>query len=1240
MITEKEIQAVELSPTACDFYQIWNELLDTATKLSERWDPISTNESDPGIVLLKVLTAVADKLNYTIDKNILEAFMPSATQEESMRKLCDMLGYNMKYYQSATTTIQISYIGDRELTDNDIITIPQFTSIKNIDEEVNYVTLESVTLSKDAPMATVTAIEGSIQTVETENENNKITISLFDDNNRFYLPEAQVAENGIFISDVANKFNEDTLWKKVENLNTQVLGTKCYKFGFDSRLSLPYIQFPDDVNAIIDDGIYIKYIRTSGINGNVSARTLTNIEIASSESENNTEVAVTAEDLSVTNITIANNGRNKETINDAYNSYKKTIGTFDTLVTCRDYMNKIYQLTVSQTDTTPLVSNVIVSDIRDDINKAVELCSFSEEGTTYTDIAKQQNGSNLIEHFDLILYPFYPYNNLNTIADYKNSFKYSTVNRLEILAGIDDNKTISHNIRMPDTTDLACIKVYLKLKAKITTTKKVNSVEEAYILAAVKAAIFSEFNMRKLDFGEEIPYDRILNCIQNADTRIKNVSLDEPILDVRFLTCDGEERNIYDAAGQAIYNKLALNNILAGKIPLFNYNTDFKPDFSEKAPQQSGVTQFVENISELSGTYEPPISACPITLHKNEVIRFRAPNFKTTLTYPGYVNYYLHLTNTEDVIENGTDYELKNGEYLLINYTQNDSTNNESSADVVVNKVYTSAKHTIIRPSGFSTGLHDSLNTSLVESKKRDGNWTFDGYNPEFLRTLGTSEQIEIRDKVEVTLDDNVCYLYWVRHDDAENTENDTVEFKFNDDNTYELKDGEYLFYTDKNKIDMAFYGKGTVIQRDVNTPALIKHVANEISSTEDILNYGLAASMNWVRVDLSANNASILIKEYKYITLSADDTLKEIAFEDNSITNLSSTWKPVKSAKYIFSKNTEAADGEPLPSIEVSSIKWEACSVLEFNIGPSTPQILYENDKIYVKTKGSSAPIPYSGTADGLCLKANYLYQTSINPLKIISPTNTSNFNFKIKAMQLEPPKVNNSMVLPLNNFGDNWTLVKMTQDYNKFTLQTYIPDGNFGLVMVYCTDTTERSNVYLTSTASEPLVIYNYPNSESEAWWDGNKDSNNYYLRSGINIIKLTSSGALTFTHINDTDSTVIISNLDLVYTDNAGINPRLDYYDDDNNKNTEDAMKKLLAQINEQDPNHTFYYNAFVENSTAIDINMLETNEDSENYETLASPRTWYDPNNINNKFVISEIDADYLGTGITIAKTSKL
>ena len=55
MITYSEENAVKLSPTKKDFYQMWMEVLDNARAISNRWDPSSTNESDPGIILLKEL---------------------------------------------------------------------------------------------------------------------------------------------------------------------------------------------------------------------------------------------------------------------------------------------------------------------------------------------------------------------------------------------------------------------------------------------------------------------------------------------------------------------------------------------------------------------------------------------------------------------------------------------------------------------------------------------------------------------------------------------------------------------------------------------------------------------------------------------------------------------------------------------------------------------------------------------------------------------------------------------------------------------------------------------------------------------------------------------------------------------------------------------------------------------------------------------------------------------------------
>ena len=98
MINENEFRISNESYTRKDFYQLYPEIVELFKSLSSNYQPDESNESDPGVVLLKLAAFLADKIDYNSDKKILEIFMTSATQEESMRKLCDMMGYNMKYY--------------------------------------------------------------------------------------------------------------------------------------------------------------------------------------------------------------------------------------------------------------------------------------------------------------------------------------------------------------------------------------------------------------------------------------------------------------------------------------------------------------------------------------------------------------------------------------------------------------------------------------------------------------------------------------------------------------------------------------------------------------------------------------------------------------------------------------------------------------------------------------------------------------------------------------------------------------------------------------------------------------------------------------------------------------------------------------------------------------------------------------------------------------------------------------
>ena len=145
----------------------------------------------------------------------------------------------------------------------------QSTVITNSDQDISYFTTNEVPLylTSTTPIIEVPCMEGQLVKCESINDNNVISSSQISENNRYYLPETQIAENGIFIYNIFNDsgitgndvLEDGVQWKKVENLNAQVPGSLVYKFGFDSYESRPYIEFPDDYTELFGDGIFIYY---------------------------------------------------------------------------------------------------------------------------------------------------------------------------------------------------------------------------------------------------------------------------------------------------------------------------------------------------------------------------------------------------------------------------------------------------------------------------------------------------------------------------------------------------------------------------------------------------------------------------------------------------------------------------------------------------------------------------------------------------------------------------------------------------------------------------------------------------------------------------------------------------------------------------------------------------------------------------------------------------------------------
>ena len=482
------------------------------------------------------------------------------------------------------------------------------------------------------------------------------------------------------------------------------------------------------------------------------------------------------------------------------------------------------------------------------------------------------------------------------------------------------------------------------------------------------------------------------------------------------------------------------------------------------------------------------------------------------------------------------------------------------------------------------------------------------------------------------------------------------------------MKDGEYFYYTDQNKLDLAFYGGGTeLIFIGSNPSDYIPQISSEEEVTvETISNFGID-QIPWVLCNFS-DNTYMVLKEYQYVNLTAGDKLKsELSLIEAATTvhSLGNNFKPLQLQAGSKVEYTIAGTDGELKNIAVYGATWEARSKVELSVGPIKTQKLRKTDKVtdevtlyYNGSTIDKATITPSDTID---------LSTSISCISIgdtFEIPEESQESFKVKqfkkgifGMYDKEDTLQADLSAGLNNFNNYWTkfsLKDLKTTDNAVKLNFVIPKNNYGLLFIYCTngssDITGKSGVYLEHDGTNKPVIFNNNNT----WWtldDTFEDTDNKkcYLKYGINVIKLngdtSNNKAYSFLlggYRADTSDVVLIGQLDLVdNSNNGGIDlNRIPYIAVDAKSESDTALisksEQILKDIRTIDPDHSFYYNCLMDNSTAIDFN---DNLDEAEKETLLTPTIWYDYNNINNKFVITEISDTDMKKGITIARTSK-
>ncbi len=1255
MTNETDLLINNKSYTNKDFASIYPELIDTVTSMTDRWNPTVSNESDPGIVILKTLGFVGDKINYNLDKNTLENFLVSATQETSMRNLTDMIGYSMKYYVAPIVDVTFMYNAsvDGNVINPNIIFNPLTTEVGSSDEgeNINFILTSRVTLSRPFESMTAPCIQGRLKNLVVntsgeveESESNVIHLYNLDDNNRIYFPETGVAQNGVFIYD-ATEENPTTFWRVVDNLNYQSPLEKVFKFSYDSRKGLPYIEFPMDIANIIGNGIKIKYVVTNGLSGNVKAKVINALISSKVDWES---LGLNEDNLYVRNLSASINGRDPESITEAYNSSKKIIGTFNTLDTCRDYANAIYNI-YDESNEYPVVSNIQVCDRRDDFNHAIKIVSYDNLGDVTI------NASTEVTPFDLCTYPLTP---IRKYSDYDESFTPLNGGKLStyIKDEIEEFKNICHEYREPTSSDVYLFKNKYKLDANVITKYKVNDNERASILSNIASALQEQFNARELDYGKEIPFDSLLKCMENSDERISTISMMEPELSTYYINKGGKEYPLYNNDGTStqseVYYKYLAQNILSGNISLFDYNNKFNYEFGQS--KLSGIDQVQDRISAIKTTFQPTFSSesggeHSLTLLDNQVIQLLGPSILTELTYPAYINYCFIPSHSTTEIVQGTNYTFQQGDKLVINYTDSSQGikwiiyGRDSSGFYKMDGSATKQEFSGIIQPNFDLSA-TSQESGGGRREKEIPTWVqniIGGDSTWWFASLGARDELKIQ-KINKTTLNKKMKAYWLI-DNAEN--------KLPNEEEWLLKENEYFFYTDLANSQLVSIGSGTSIK----LPIGLRNKSCKSVDIEEVMDKGiLALSDLWYTYDFSVGNLEII--ENSILTLTSGDSIDFVNL-NGSFTLGNDPINPLLDG-VTFESITYTINGETktLDAFEGDEENaWRIKSRLDLDVSKERAQELHANELVsfdrmlkitppstwrntlYAKDDNDifeklDDPESYDPSVDnvweiaqnstilgeGMSFYLSNALQMSggvIDTRVVLNSSDVSSIMLPISIYCFEDTIEDTSVIA---RSSDEYISIQTSDELTTFNNEQVslpqIEDENF--LMMFYLDTLDGGS-------DSKYINLNLTNGSYKVKHYNSDEASDFTtkLSYGLNIISFERVEGVSTTSTISFALHGISGSDKFVFTIGT-----LDFYKGINSKFGDINDTTLLNTIKELDVNNDFYYNCRIDNSRYLEV------------ESMYSPYALFDANNRANKMTLSQI-AFNIST-IDVVRSSRL
>ena len=391
---------------------------------------------------------------------------------------------------------------------------------------------------------------------------------------------------------------------------------------------------------------------------------------------------------------------------------------------------------------------------------------------------------------------------LATVKDYNDSFlkdvRPSTLDKIE--TELNDIQCVQHDYKYPDNNTNFNVENICALKGILTTFYKITKDEAKDIEKNVRTALIQNYNSREIDFGNELNYNNLLDVIKNADTRIRDVSLNIPTYVPTLQTTEENNpfHNLYsttDSTSKDFNNKLIAKMVLSGNIQLFKIQDDFQFDFGQQNAliTRSSADNNKKFIKTLTCYVEKtiPTSEPQYGLRENEIIQIITPSLLTIDTFGTYVKYISNINiHKNEPIKITSDLKLK----LIVTDA---ATGTEKCILIGENTSY------------IGKILETNIDIPATASTSDKSDW-YSLNNFDFDGRLYSNQRIDIKEISNINLTYGTkYYIITNTFDDAH--KNYRLVLPQNDDVV--LQEGEYFVYIPNQSEDIVILGSGTTLK-------------------------------------------------------------------------------------------------------------------------------------------------------------------------------------------------------------------------------------------------------------------------------------------------------------------------------------------------------------------------------------------------------------------------------------------